>query len=279
MASMSERAPTTNFSASWTRVDQTTDPSFYAKLLQATRADELARARKDPAAVFGVLGLRPGLRLLDVGCGTGEYLRVMAPLVAPGEAIGIDLSAELVNRAELLSRGEQPNLSFHVADVYDLPFADASFERVTATQVMVHLSQPWAAVGELRRVLVPGGRLAVAEWDWDSTCLALTDPDLGRRFTHLLCDQMNNGLIARELASQLVGHGFSQVDVVPEVRIQRTLGAAHEWLIRPATDEFVRSGMLTEAEGTRLLDDLHERDATGRYFLARTYYVTVATAG
>ena len=276
---MSERAPTTNFSSSWTRVDQTTDPSFYAKLLQATRADELERARSDPAAVFGALGLRPGLRLLDVGCGTGEYLRVMAPLVTPGEAIGIDLSAELVNRAESLSRGEQPNLSFHVADVYDLPFADASFERVTATQVMVHLSQPWAAVGELRRVLAPGGRLAIAEWDWDSTCLALTDRDLGRRFTHLLCDQMNNGLIARELASQLVGHGFTQVDVVPEVRIQRTLGAAHEWLIRPATEEFVRTGMLTEAEGTSLLDDLHERDATGRYFLARTYYVTVATAG
>jgi ubiquinone/menaquinone biosynthesis C-methylase UbiE len=276
---MSERAPTTNFSASWTHVDQTTDPSFYAKLLQATRAEELERARRDPAAVFGAFGLRPGLRLLDVGCGTGDYLRVMAPLVAPGQAIGIDLSAELVKRGELLSRGEQPNLSFQVADVYHPPFADASFERVTATQVMVHLSYPWTAIRELRRVLVPGGRLAIAEWDWDSTCLAVTDRGLGRRFTHLLCDQMNNGLIARELASELVGHGFIEVDVVPQVRIQRTLGAAHQWLIRPAIEEFVRTGALTEAEGTRLLDDLHERDATGRYFLARNYYVTVATAG
>lgn len=276
---MSERTRTTNFSASWTHVDQTTDPSFYAKLLQATRAEELERARTDPAAVFGALGLRPGLRLLDVGCGTGDYLRVMAPLVAPGQAIGIDLSAELVKRAELLSWGEQPNMSFQVADVYDLPFADASFERVTATQVMVHLSHPWTAIRELRRVVVPGGRLAIAEWDWDSTCLAVTDRDLGRRFTHLLCDQMNNGLIARELASELVGHGFIDVDVVPQVRILRTLGAAHEWLIRPAIAEFVRTGALTEAEGNRLLDDLHERDATGRYFLARNYYVTVATAG
>jgi SAM-dependent methyltransferase len=159
--------------------------------------------------VFGALGLRPGLRLLDVGCGTGDYLRVMAPLVAPGQAIGIDLSAELVKRAELLSRGEQPNMAFQVADVYDLPFADASFERVTATQVMVHLSYPWTAIRELRRVLVPGGRLAIAEWDWDSTCLAVTDRDLGRRFTHLLCDRINNGLIARELASELVSPGFN----------------------------------------------------------------------
>jgi ubiquinone/menaquinone biosynthesis C-methylase UbiE len=276
---MSERAPTTNFSASWTQVDQTNDPSFYANLLQATRAEELERARKDPAAVFGALGLRPGLRLLDVGCGTGDYLRVMARMVAPGEAIGVDLSAELVKRAELASPGQQLNLSFQVADVYDLPFGDASFDRVTATQVMVHLSHPWTAISELRRVLLPGGRLAIAEWDWDSTCLALTDRDLGRRFTHLLCDQMNNGLIARELASELVAHNFTEVDVVPQVRVQRTLGAPYEWLIRPATEEFVRIGALTEAEGTRLLDDLRQRNATGRYFLARTYYVTVATAG
>jgi ubiquinone/menaquinone biosynthesis C-methylase UbiE len=276
---MSERVPTTNFSASWTRVDQTTDPSFYANLLQATRADDVERARQDPAAVFGALDLRPGLRLLDVGCGTGDYLRVMAPLVAPGEAVGIDLSDELVKLAELRSLPEHPNLSFRAADVYDLPFADASFERLTATQVMVHLSQPWEAVSELRRVLVPGGRLAIAEWDWDSTCLAVSDRDLGRRFTHLLCDQMNNGLIARELPSALVRRGFVSVDVVPQVRIQRDLGAAHTWLIRPAIEEFVRRGTLTETEGTALLEDLEQRDATGRYFLARTYYVTVATAG
>jgi ubiquinone/menaquinone biosynthesis C-methylase UbiE len=275
---MSERAPTTNFSASWTKVDQTSDPSFYANLLHATRAEELERARRDPAAVFGALGLRPGLRLLDVGCGTGDYLRAMAPLVAPGPAVGIDLSTELVTQAERLSPGDQPNLSYQVGDVYDLPFPDASFDRVTATQVMVHLGEPWTAIAELRRVLVPGGRLAIAEWDWDSTGLAVTDRDLGRRFTHLLCDQMNNGLIVRDLASELVRHGFTEVDVVPQVRIQRTLGAAHEWLIRPATEEFVRTGALTEAEGSRFLDDLSERDATGRYFLARTYYVTVATA-
>lgn len=276
---MSERVPTTNFSTSWTRVDQTTDPSFYARLLEATRAQELDHARRDPDSAFGILGLHPGLRLLDVGCGTGDYLRVMAALVAPGDAIGIDLSAELIKRAELLSPVDQANLSFQVADVYDLPFDDSSFERVTATQLMLHLTDPWKAIAELRRVLVPGGRVSIAEWDWDSTCLAVTDRGLGRRFTHLLCDQMHNGLIVRELVWRLAQYGFIDVDVAAQVRISRDLGAAHEWLIQPAIDEFVRIEALTKAEGTRLLDDLHERSATGRYFLARTYYVTVATAG
>ena len=49
---MSERLPTTNFSASWARVDETSDPSFYSRLLDATRAQGLEQARREPGAVF-----------------------------------------------------------------------------------------------------------------------------------------------------------------------------------------------------------------------------------
>ena len=274
---MGEPVPTTNFSSSWTQVDQTSDPSFYACLLEATRAQVLDQARADPNAAFSDLDLRPGLSLLDVGCGNGGYLRVMAPLVAPARAIGIDLSAELINRAQLLS-SDQPNLSFQIADVYDLPYAAATFDRITATQVMLHLREPWKAITELRRVLAPRGRVSIAEWDWDSTCLAVTDRDLGRRFTHLLCDHMNNGLIARELAWRLAQLGFVEISVTPQVRITRELDAAYRWLIQPATEEFVRTGVLSEVEGRQLIEDLRQRGATGQYFLARTYYVAVAAA-
>src|SRR5450755_4617813 len=129
---MSETVPTTNFSASWTRVDQTSDPSFYSSLLEATRAQGLDQARREPGAVFGPLELRAGLRVLDVGCGTGDYLRIMAPLVAPGPAVGIDLSATLIARAQQRAPAGETNVSFRVGDAYDLPFPDASFDRVVA---------------------------------------------------------------------------------------------------------------------------------------------------
>ena len=276
---MSGTVPTTNFSASWTRVDQTSDPSFYSSLLEATRAQELDQARREPGAVFGALELRAGLRVLDVGCGTGGYLRIMAPLVAPGAAVGIDVSATLIARAQQLAAAAEANVSFQVGDAYKLPFPDASFDRVVASQVLLHLAEPWRAVAQMRRVLAPGGLLSIGEWDWDSTCLAVTDRELGRRFTHLLCDQMRNGLIVRELPWQLARHGFSHVAVRPQVRLSRDLDAAHEWLIEPVAHELVRAGAITSEEGARFLDDLRDRAGTGRYFLARTYYSVVATAG
>jgi ubiquinone/menaquinone biosynthesis C-methylase UbiE len=275
---VSERLPVTNFSTSWVRVDQTDDPSFYASLLDATRAEGLAEARRDPAAAFAPLKLRAGLRVLDVGCGTGDYLRIMAPLVAPGPAVGVDLSATLVASAQRRTAAGQAPVSFQVGDACELPFADAAFDRVIAQQILLHLADPWQAVAEMRRVLWPGGLLLIGEWDWDSMCLALTDRDLSRRFTHVLCDQMNNGLIARELRWQLARRGFAHVTVTPQVRLCHEPGAVHRWLIEPVTRELVRTGALTPEEGKLLLADLHERAADGRYFLARTYYTVTAAA-
>jgi ubiquinone/menaquinone biosynthesis C-methylase UbiE len=275
---VSERVPVTNFSSSWAQVDQTSDPLFYASLLDATRAEGLAEARRDPDAAFAPLKLRAGLGVLDVGCGTGDYLRVMAPLVAPGPAVGVDLSAALVGCAQRRTASGQAHVTFQVGDACRLPFADAAFDRVIAHQVLLHLADPWRAVGEMRRVLSPGGLLSIGEWDWDATCLALTDRELGRRFTHLLCDQMNNGLIVRELHWQLERRGFGRVAVTPQVRVSREPGAAHQWLIEPVTRELVRTGALTPGEGSLLLADLQQRAADGRYFLARTYYSAVAAA-
>jgi ubiquinone/menaquinone biosynthesis C-methylase UbiE len=276
---MGERIPTTNFSASWVRVDQTGDPSFYASLLDATRAQGLDQARRDPGTAFAPMELRAGLRVLDVGCGTGGYLRILAPLVAPGPAVGIDLSATLIAQAQQRTAASEANVLFRVGNAYDLPFPDASFDRVVATQILLHLADPWRAVTEMRRVLAPGGLISVGEWDWDSTCLAVTDRELGRRFTHLLCDQMHNGLIVRELPWQLERSGFTHVTVTPQVHLSRDPGAAYEWLIEPVAREFARTGVLTPGESDRLLGDLRERAATGRYFLARTYYSVIATAG
>jgi SAM-dependent methyltransferase len=71
--------PATAFGDAWIQVDRTENPRFFVNLLDATRARLLERARTSPGEFFAPLALRPGLNILDVGCGTGDFVRLLAP--------------------------------------------------------------------------------------------------------------------------------------------------------------------------------------------------------
>jgi len=119
------------------------------------------------SAAYLVPELRPGLSLLDVGCGPGTVTADLAALVAPGLVVGADAAEAVLDeaRAHVASRGV-PNARFEVADAYALPFADDSFDVVHAHQLLQHLTDPVAALREMRRVAGPGGLVAVRDSDY-----------------------------------------------------------------------------------------------------------------
>jgi SAM-dependent methyltransferase len=121
------------------------------------------------------------MRLLDVGCGPGSITRGLAERVAPGEAVGLDLSRETLAaaREEAAVRG-LVNLRYEEGSVYALPFPDASFDVVYAHQVVQHLREPAAALQETLRVLKPGGLVAVRDVDWGTASYWPTDPWIDR---------------------------------------------------------------------------------------------------
>jgi ubiquinone/menaquinone biosynthesis C-methylase UbiE len=110
--------------------------------------------------------LRAGQRLLDVGCGGGTITTDLATLVAPGEVVGVDVSAEIVERARAHAAQAGVTADFQVGDVYRLAFPDASFDVVHAHQLLQHLTDPVAAIREMRRVTRPGGIVALREGDF-----------------------------------------------------------------------------------------------------------------
>ena len=125
--------------------------------------------------------LRPGMRLLDVGCGPGTITLDLARRLAPGEVVGLDAAAEVVDEAaEAALRDGTSNVSFVVGDVYALEHPDASFDVVHAHQVLQHLTDPVAALTEMRRVLRPGGLLAVRDSDYGAFTWFPLDPRLDR---------------------------------------------------------------------------------------------------
>ncbi len=129
------------------------------------------------SAAYLVPHLVAGARLLDVGCGPGILTAEMAERVAPGEAIGIDASTQVIEQA-IADHGEPAQ--FATGDIHDLDYADGSFDIVHAHQVLQHLDDPVGALVELRRVTRPGGVVAVRDTDYGTMFWAPADPGLDR---------------------------------------------------------------------------------------------------
>ena len=269
--------PSTAFADAWIQVDSTEDPRFFINVLDATRAQLLERAREDPTEFFAPVALSPGLNVLDVGCGTGDLLRLLSPLVTPGRAVGIDLSETMINEARSRSESGSANLVFEQGDVLALQFEDGAFDRVMASQVLIHVPDPWSALAEMCRVLATGGLISITEMDWGTVVVESSHRELSRRFTQLTCEGLRNGLIARELPGRLRELGFQHVMIHPEVRIDQALDSFHRWFIVPSLSHFIRIGAVSQAEADLFLGDLEDRATTGRYFSSRTSYSIIAT--
>jgi SAM-dependent methyltransferase len=117
-----------------------------------------------PAAAHLVrhAGVKPGMRVLDVGCGTGVVAITAARLGAV--VTGADLTPELLQRARDNSQIAGFDISLHEADVEELPFGDARFDVVLSQFAHMFAPQPEVAISEMIRVLKPGGTIAFSSW-------------------------------------------------------------------------------------------------------------------
>jgi len=113
--------------------------------------------------------LRPGLDVLDVGCGPGTITVDVAARVAPGRVVGLDVSPAPLAEARALAGQAEVAVEFAVGDVHRLAAPDASFDVVHAHQVLQHLTDPVAALREMARVCRPGGLVAVRDVDYAAT--------------------------------------------------------------------------------------------------------------
>jgi SAM-dependent methyltransferase len=133
-------------------------------------------------ARYDVLGLRPGDRILDLGCGGGRHAFEAARRGAVVTAVDLDLG-ELKDvrglTAEMVAAGEIPAQRIAAAngDALRLPFPDGAFDRIIASEVMEHIPDDAGAAAELTRVLRPGGTIAVTVPAWfpEKVCWAISD--------------------------------------------------------------------------------------------------------
>lgn len=174
-----------------------------------------AHGRRTAATSAGFLlpQLRPGQRLLDLGCGPGSITLGLAEAVAPGPVLGVDLSEEAIESARARAAGVS-NIRFETADLYEKTFEPGSFDVVFAHYVLQHLPDRVRALRVAAKSLRPGGLVAIADPDYGGSIL-WPEPPAMRRAVRLMTKtrQLQGGDLyaGRKLARWLAEAGFEHI--------------------------------------------------------------------
>jgi len=206
-------------------------------------------------------GLRPGMHAADVGCGVGTVTALLAELVGPqGRVTGIDASRPQLDQAEKWLAGRAGSVRFVEASATGTGLPSDQFDLVYCRFLLMHLTEPVAALQEMKRLLKPGGVLVCEDGDLTSACseppsaidafadlfgrlgpVKGVDYTLGRRLYHLIRDL-----------------GFPK----PEVRYNQPVRARgeekrlHELSVVEAAQGLIGAGLISSEELSRKLAEM-----------------------
>jgi SAM-dependent methyltransferase len=178
-----------------------TQQEAYKQAMRRRRSQH-ARRTAETQAAFLLPHLRPGMALLDLGCGPGSITTGLAAAVAPGPTTGVDVDPLPIEGVEVVT-----------ADVMSLPFPDASFDAIFASALLQHLPDPLGALREARRVARPGAVIGVVDADWDGELFYPTN-DVLRRWTELALRHREgtSPFVGKQLRHLLAEAGFARVE-------------------------------------------------------------------
>jgi len=219
-------------------------------------ANQLPVAEAWKRQMLDLVKLQPSEAVLDAGCGEGFDTRSMFSNVQPGgRVVGADISEFFLDVARKRAAVAGIAIEYQKADVTALPFDDATFDAARVERMLMHVPNPARAIAELKRVLKPGGRLVVFDWDWDTFAIDADDQEFVRAATRLLSDGFKSGRIGIQLRSMFNHAGFTNLQVIPGAQ------TFDPGLMRPllsTLDRLVDHGLLPNE---RLQDFWRDQDA------------------
>lgn len=189
-------------------IDRATMPAGHNPILERRTVDNANRNL--------LKHLRPGLSVLDVGCGSGAITRSIAEKVSlGGRVLGIDPNEDLIEQARRQATN-RPDLSFAQADVYTFDSTER-FDLVTCARTVQWLARPEAALTNMKRFVRPGGYLCVLDFNHEKIAWRPDPPKAMRLFYNAFLqwrqDASFDNAIADHLKDLMLGVGFTTVRV------------------------------------------------------------------
>jgi ubiquinone/menaquinone biosynthesis C-methylase UbiE len=224
------------------------------------------------------LGLGDGERILDVGVGTGHMAFDMAKATTGhNEIVGIDISDDMLNTCRDRC-ADLPNVSFEMADLYDLPFNEESFDVVLSVQVFEYLEDVQKALLELHRVLKPGGRLVLRDADWGTLIWESGNPGRMRHMLDIWDQHLADPFSPRTLVAQVDNAGFANCSVRAFVTVETDYDVTQtNYYIARFVAPYAISQGADERDVADWLADLDAQAKAGRYFYSLNSYIFSAT--
>ena len=216
------------------------------------------------------LGLKPGMRVLDAGCGTGVVTRRIAVKISPGEVYGVDMDPLFIEEAKKLAVKEKAsNIKYDLGNINDLEFGDDVFDLSYSRLVLMHVKDPVKTVAEMGRVTKKGGIIAISDQDDGGIIVYPELPKMMRMFSKygsLAKMRGEDRFIGRKLFSIMEQADLSPIKVIPfpmystqqNPEMLKMLVSVPVKMVESSKDEMIKQGLIEEEDYSEALKEVQK---------------------
>lgn len=243
-----------------------------SRLVEAYNESSIGQSRNK--LIIETLNVKPGEKLLDIGCGPSHIIYELSTKIGPtGTIDGMDMAEEALSVGKRRCANLE-NINFHIGEATALPFDDNTYDVVMSCQVFEYIHDIPTALAEVYRVLKPGGRVLIYNTDWQALLWHSSDRE---RMAHIM--EVWDGHLADPSLPQTLGHqmksaGFKNVETMPAIRLDTEYepsngsSAVSKFVIGYALSQGVAEDKVNAWE-----EDLIRCNEEGRYFYSSNEYL------
>jgi SAM-dependent methyltransferase len=226
------------------------------------------------------LALPPSAKVLEVGCGTGAMLRSLVQRDDfSGKAFGVDQCAAFIDAATRFAHDAKlgDRVDFRVGDAHRLDFPAETFDAVFAHTLVSHVTAPETVLGEMARVVRPGGTVVVFDGDYASMTYACSDHEFGHRMdAALVSASFNNPRVMRDLPRLLPKLGLRLMAAWGDAVVEIGHGSYFKSFAETYLPYVTMAGLLSVEEAEAWLTAQRQAMENGTFFASCNYYTYLA---